>query len=145
MVLSVRSQGDSYTTAGSTDLVFPLGKLYQSVTNGAREAGHTLRVTYCITGVCASRTRTPSSHIWEIRRWPSRAGTFACHSHGRAAGSGLPHPATGTPPSRTAGPCNTTEGKGVAAAALMLIALIVFIAVAGETARAAAKSSGAFK
>ena len=27
------SQGDSYATAGLTDLVFPLGKLYQSATN----------------------------------------------------------------------------------------------------------------
>ena len=33
MVLSVRSQEGGYTTAGSTDRVLPLGKIYQSVTN----------------------------------------------------------------------------------------------------------------
>ena len=32
-----RSQGGGYATAGLTDLVFPLGKLYQSVTNHIKQ------------------------------------------------------------------------------------------------------------
>ena len=40
MALSVRIQGESYATAGSSDLVFPLGKLCQSVSN-QRTHAHT--------------------------------------------------------------------------------------------------------